>query len=72
MQICKNDKIICKYCGQEICRRPDVCKRFRQKNNVYEKYLGFNSNKKGTSNFNNEFDSVVSKLKEDYLIMNYH
>jgi hypothetical protein len=58
-------KYVCKYCGEEICKRPNVCRKFTHKN-VYEKYLGFDSNKKGTSEFYNEFDRIVNNLKEDY------
>jgi len=62
----KNNKYVCKHCGDEICGRPDVCKLFRQKNNVYDVYFGFDSNKKGTIEFYDEFDRIVNMLKEDY------
>ena len=65
-KIFKDNKYVCKHCGDEVCKRPEICKRFKQKNNVYDSYLGFDSSKKGTNEFYNEFDSVVNKLKEDY------
>ncbi len=65
-RIIVNNKYVCKFCGEEICKRPDICKKFRLKDNVYEKYFGFDSNKKGTDDFYNEFDKIVNNLKEDY------
>jgi len=62
----KNNKYVCKYCGEEICKRPDVCRKFTHKN-VYEKYFEFDSNKKGTNDFYGEFDRIVNKLKEEYI-----
>lgn len=67
-KIFKNNKYVCKNCGEEICERPNVCKRFRQKNNVYDSYFGFDSNKKGTNGFYNEFDRIVNNLKKDYFV----
>ena len=65
-KVFKGGKYVCKHCGQEICERPEVCKLFRQKNNVYDVYFGFDSNKKGTIEFYIEFDRIVNILKEDY------
>jgi hypothetical protein len=65
VKIVKNKKFVCKFCGEEKCERPDVCRKFTHKN-VYEKYLGFDINKKGTDDFYNEFDRIVNRLKEDY------
>lgn len=62
----KDNKYFCKHCGEEICKRPDVCNRFRLKNNVYDVYFGFDNHKKGTNEFYNEFDRIVNSLKEDY------
>jgi hypothetical protein len=62
----KNNKYVCKHCGEEECKRPEVCKLFRQKHNVYDVYFGFDINKKGTNEFYNEFDRIVNMLKEDY------
>ena len=64
-KVVKNNKYVCKYCGEEICKRPEVCRKFTHEN-VYEKFLGFDSNKKGTNDFYDEFDRVVNILKEDY------
>ena len=64
-KIIKNNKYVCKFCGDEKCKRPDVCKKFTHIN-VYEKYLGFDINKKGTEDFYNEFDRIVNRIKEDY------
>ena len=67
-KIIKNNKIICKFCGDEKCKRPDVCKRFRSKNNVYVIYLGLNKNQFGSVKIYDEFDKIVDKLKNDYFI----
>jgi len=64
-KIFKNDKWICKKCDEEKCQRPQICRKF-SKNNVFEKYLGFDTNKKGTKYFYDEFDRIVKKLKNDY------
>jgi hypothetical protein len=61
-----NNKWICTKCGDEKCKRPNVCRKLQQKNNLFEKYLGFNSSKKRTIDFYNEFDRIVEKLKKDY------
>lgn len=60
------DKIVCKFCGDEICKRPDVCRKFRQKNNIFQKYLGFDISKIGSYKFYDEFDRIVEKIKNDY------
>lgn len=65
-RILKDDIYVCKNCGEEICKHPDICKRFRLSNNVYEKYLGFDSTKKGTKYFYEEFYRIVNNLKNDY------
>ena len=64
-KIYKNGVYLCKYCDKEICERPNICKKFTQKN-VYELYLGFDLSKKGTVEFYNEFDRIVNNLKKDY------
>lgn len=65
-KIFKDDKFVCKYCGDEICKRPDICKKIKNKNNIFVKYFGFNKNLIGTIEIYNEFDKIVNKLKEDY------
>jgi len=58
--------LVCKFCGDEKCKKPEVCSKFRQKNNVYEKYLGFDSSKKGNNDVYTEFDRIINELKFDY------
>ena len=60
--------IVCKFCGDEECERPDVCKRFKQKNNVYVKYFGFDINKFGNKEIYDIFDKIVNELKNDYFV----
>lgn len=62
----KNNEIICKFCGDKVCKKPDICNKFRQKNNIFVQYLGFDKNKFGSNEIYIEFDRVVNNLKEDY------
>jgi hypothetical protein len=66
-KILKHENIVCKFCGDEICKRPDICRKFRQKNNIFVKYLNFDINKYGKPDFYKEFDKIIDKLKIDYV-----
>jgi len=65
--ICRN-KRVCKQCGKEICERPDVCKKLKNKNNVFIKYFNFDRKKLKSSKVYDEFDKIVNNLKKDYFV----
>jgi hypothetical protein len=63
--ILKNEIFICKYCGQEKCPRPDICRKHK----IFPalvKYFGFNKSKIGTIGLYEEFDRIRNKLIEEY------
>jgi hypothetical protein len=63
--IIKNDKLICKYCGQEKCLRPDVCRKHQIFPTLIN-YFGFDKTKIGTIKIYEEFDRIKNKIIEDY------
>lgn len=62
--ICKKIKK-CKYCGETICKRPDICK-LHQLFPTLIKYFGFDESKIGTIHVYEEFDRIKNLLFEDY------
>lgn len=67
-KVLKNGIYVCKKCNKEICDRPEICKHYFNKNNIFEKYFGFDSGKIGTDDFYKEFDRIIENLKKDYYI----
>lgn len=57
--------LVCKICGDEKCKNPKICRKLSHEN-AYEKYIGFDSTKKGTCDVYVEFDRIVNILKNDY------
>jgi len=64
-KILKNEKICCRRCGQEICKRPKICKR--QNFDGLSKYFGFDLNVIGTKEIYREYDRIKTILEEDYI-----
>jgi len=65
---CKKEK--CNICGEYICKRKDICKKFR----IFPaliKYFGFDEKKIGTINIYEEFDRIKNMLIEDYVENNF-
>ena len=56
---------VCKYCGCEVCERPDICKKLRIIPSLI-KYFGFNKNVLGTKNFYEEYERIKTNLYIDY------
>lgn len=57
--------IVCKYCGEEKCKRIDICQKHQLLPSLI-KYFGFNGNVIGTKHFYKEFERVRTILIEDY------
>ena len=63
-----NDKIVCKFCGEEKCDMPHICRRLNQKNNVYFKYFNFNKKYLGSKKVYDEYNRIIEQLKKDYYV----
>jgi hypothetical protein len=62
-----NGKNLCKYCGDEICILPNICKTYyKGRYKIFEK-IGFDPNKIGTKNFYKEYYRIVDILEEEYI-----
>jgi hypothetical protein len=55
----------CRICGQEICERKEVCKKFQNFPKL-SKYFGFDMSKVGTKEVYSEYDKTINLLQEDY------
>ena len=60
---CKKPK--CKICGQQICKRKDICKKHRIFPSLI-KYFGFDKNKIGTVEVYEEFERIKNLVFEEY------
>ena len=58
-------KQFCKYCGEDVCKREDVCKKYRIFPTLI-KYFGFDSSVVGSTLIYEEFDRIKNVLIEDY------
>lgn len=56
---------LCKKCGQEICKRPDICQKHQMINTLIT-FFNFDSNKIGTDKFYDEYNRIVELLKFEY------
>lgn len=63
---CKKKKKICKCCGQNVCERCDICKKFNLIPSLI-KYFGFKKETVGTAKVYEEFERIRNLIIEDYI-----
>jgi len=64
-KIIKDNKIMCGYCGQEICKNKEVCNRYKIIPTLI-KYFGFDDSKLGSLDFYKEYYRIVDLIKTEY------
>lgn len=60
----KKNIIGCKYCGELVCKKPKICKRWRVLPTLIK--LGFNENTIGTLEYYNEWNIIKNLLELEY------
>lgn len=61
----KNKK--CKYCGEYICKRKDICKKYRIFPTLI-KYFGMDESKFGSVDIYKEYERIKNIIEEEYVI----
>jgi len=61
----RNNRRKCRYCGQIICLRKDICKKFNLFRGLI-KYFGFNKDTIGTLNVYVEYDRIKAIIETEY------
>jgi len=63
----KKSLLKCDCCGQEICQKPEICKKVKLIPGLVKRF-GFNKEKIGNLDFYEEFERIKNNLIDDYHI----